>query len=448
VKIAVFGCGYTGLTTAVGLAEMGNVVLGIDTNITKLAELKRGRCYFFEPGLDKLLKKNLALKRLSFSSNAKNAIAECDIIICAVATPRGKKNQADLSAVLKVAKDFARFSTDSMDKKIFINKSTVPVGTSEKIRETIEKFARVVNGCTLNFAIVSNPEFLREGSAINDFLKPDRVIFGLEQDLNQSSSANKLKKILTGIFCYKKSVPVIFTSLRNAEIIKYASNAFLATRISFANELADYCEKVGGDIAQITNGMGFDPRIGHDYLQSGAGFGGSCLPKDLHALIAHGKKAGLNLRLLQAVKHVNDRRPNVIIKILRDELIKLNGKKIAIWGLAFKPNTDDLRDAPCIPIVQKLLKHGANVHVFDPAAMKNFKEIFGSKVHYGKSATSIVRDADCLLMLTDWPEFNNPNFIQIKKLLKNPLIVDVKNRFNSAKLNKDGFTYRSIGRSL
>ncbi|MBU0667857.1 UDP-glucose/GDP-mannose dehydrogenase family protein [Patescibacteria group bacterium] len=454
MKIAVFGCGYTGLTTAVGLAEMGNLVLGIDTDAAKLAALKRGRCPFFEPGLDKLIKRNLARKRLSFSSDAERSILDSDVIICAVATPRGRRNRADLRAVLKVAGDFGRFmagGTDAYKKnqKLFINKSTVPVGTSEKIRQVIEKSflsATKRKEFIPNFSVISNPEFLREGTALDDFMNPDRVVFGLEQASSHSSSKTKIEIMLSKIFRYDDSVPIIYTSLRNAEIIKYASNAFLATRISFANELADYCEKVGADITEVAYAMGFDPRIGHNYLQSGAGFGGSCLPKDLHALIAHGKKAGLNLRLLKAVKHINDRRPDRILEVLRNELLKIRGKKIAVWGLSFKPNTDDLRDAPSIPIIRALLKNGAKVHVFDPAAMNKFRELFQTKVNFGTSATSILKDADCLLILTDWREFGTPDFAKIKKALRNPLIVDGRNCLSPAEVQKHGFKYLGIGR--
>lgn len=360
MKIAVFGCGYVGLTTAVGLAEMGNRVVGVDIDEVKIRMLQRGRVPLYEPGMEEMLKRNLATRRLHFSTSAQKGLRESDIIVCAVATPSDRKKQADLSAVLKVAEMFARH----VDReKIFINKSTVPVGTSEKIRRTIERYHQK----NIPFSVVSNPEFLREGSALKDFFEPDRVVFGLEDQEEQ------LRKKLKKIFRYKADVPFIFTNLRNAELMKYASNAFLATKISFMNELSQFCDEVGGDVDEVARGMRHDPRIGHQFLDAGVGFGGSCLPKDLQVLISSGKKNNCDFPLLKAVQKVNQQQPERVVRRLKQMIRSLRGKQVAVWGLAFKPNTDDLRDAPSLRVIDQLLRQKARVHVFDPAAQEGFK---------------------------------------------------------------------------
>lgn len=433
MKISVFGCGYVGLTTAVGLAEMDNQVIGIDTDRLKITALQSGRAPLFEPGIEEMLKRNMERGRLAFSTSARKGVEESNIIICAVATPQ-KKKEADLSAVLQVAKTFAQHADK---EKIFINKSTVPVGTSEKIRATIERHQKKL----VPFTVVSNPEFLSEGSALKDFFQPSRVVFGLEN--NDEMFRKKLEKI----FRYKQNIPFVYTNLRNAELVKYASNAFLATKVSFINELSQFCDAVGGDVDEVVRGMRYDPRIGKDFLDAGIGFGGSCLPKDLQALISSGRNADVSFPLLQAVQKVNKRQPERVMYHLKGVTKSLRGKHVAVWGLAFKPNTDDLRDAPSIRVVELLLRHKARIHVFDPAALEGFKKLFGTKVSYGKTAYSVLQDASALLLLTEWPEFCSSDFQKMKRLMKTPVIIDGRNVYDSQELSALGFVYRGIGKS-
>ncbi|HLG25874.1 MAG TPA: UDP-glucose/GDP-mannose dehydrogenase family protein [Candidatus Gracilibacteria bacterium] len=444
MRIAVFGCGYVGLTTAVGLAEIGHQVTGVDTDAAKIHSLQNGKVPFYEPGMQELLARNITEKRLQFSTNARLAIQKSDVVFCAVAAPSSRKSITDLSAVLKVASDFALYS-DS--EKIFINKSTVPVGTSDEIARTI----RTKQTKRTPFFVVSNPEFLREGHALKDFFHPDRIVIGLPEGsaANANKEPNRLKLTMRRLFRHvaKNGIPLLFTSLRNAEIIKYASNAFLATKISFVNELAQFCEKAGGDIKEVTNGMRHDPRIGIHFLDAGIGFGGSCLPKDLGVLLRTGKTARVPLRLMKSVKDINDAQPFQVIEKLRKKHPRLNGKKVAVWGVSFKPDTDDLRDAPSRLIVDKLLKLKARVHVFDPVALGNFKKIYGARLEYGKDAYDILKDADALLLLTEWNEFSSPDFKRIKKLMRTPLIVDGRNVYDPAELRAQKFIYSGIGRS-
>lgn len=444
--ISVFGCGYVGLTTAACLADMGHAVIGVDVDEKKLNLLRRGRVPFFEPGLQDVLKRNIAEKRLSFTTKGDAAIDKSDIVMCAVATPQGKRRQADLSAVLQVAKTFA---LNAAKEKIFINKSTVPVGTTEIIRQTIEK----KQPKPVPFTLVYHPEFLREGSALQDFFKPDRVIFGLAGPDSIAlpngvpAPDEKTKQRLRRIFKITSKTPALFTSYRNAEIIKYASNAFLATRLSFVNELAEFCEAAGGDIEDVVQGMGHDQRIGHRYMRAGIGFGGSCLPKDLQVLISSGNTLKHDFSILKAVQQVNKRQPQRLVRRMKTTLGPLRGKRVAVWGLAFKPDTDDLRDAPSIQIVEQLLRHKMRVHVYDPAATDGFKKIFGAKVSYGEDAYSVLRDADALLLLTEWPEFCKPDFAKMKRVMRRPLIVDGRNVYNPQKMAALQFQYYPVGRA-
>jgi len=457
----VFGCGYVGLTTAVGLAETGNRVIGIDTDAEKLRILRKGRVPFYEPGLQELLQKNVRGKRLTFSADARTGIEHADIIFCAVGTPPLKNNNADLSAVLKVARAFGQYgnvlSTEKRGAKkrsgkrlgtlkIFINKSTVPVGTSEQIRKTIEKFASV----KFYFRVVSNPEFLREGSAVRDFFKPDRVIIGLEKE------DWKLKNIMKTIYLplSKNGVPLVFTDIRSAEVIKYASNAYLATRISFINELANFCEKAGADIKKVAKGIGMDKRIGTHYLEAGIGFGGSCLPKDLNSLIEIGKKRGHNFELLKAVQAVNKRQAVRLVEKLEAQFDKgklrvktgLRGKTVAIWGLSFKSKTDDLRDAPSLNIIRKLLQLKVKVQVYDPAAMPKAKAILGSSVRFFDNYYSVLDRADALIICTDWNEFSNPDYAKMRRKMSDYYILDGRNLLDPAEAAGNGFEYQGVGR--
>lgn len=450
-----------GLTTAVGLAEMGNEVVGIDTDAAKLRTLRSGRVPFHEPGLPELLKKNIREKRLTFSSDARFGIEHSDIIFCAVGTPPLKNNNADLTAVLKVARTFGQYgdvlSTEKRGAKIrsgkrqdtlkvFINKSTVPVGTSEQIRKTIEK----ASTAKFNFSVVSNPEFLREGSAVRDFFKPDRVIIGLEKE------DWKLKNIMKTIYLplSKNGIPLVFTDIRSAEVIKYASNAYLATRISFINELANFCEKSGADIKKVANGIGLDKRIGTHYLEAGIGYGGSCLPKDLNALIEIGKAKGHDFELLRAVQSVNKRQATGLVDKLERLMDKgkpgrkagLRGKTVAIWGLAFKSNTDDLRDAPSLSIIRKLLQLKVKVRVYDPVAMPKAKTLLGNSVNFFNDYYSVLAHADALIICTDWNEFKAPDYAKMKRNMKGNYILDGRNILDPAEAKKMGYKYHGIGR--
>jgi UDPglucose 6-dehydrogenase len=435
MKIAVFGCGYVGLTTAIGLAEIGHTVTGIDLDKNKIAAIKNGDVPFFEPGLSALLKKNLKQKKLVFSVDSKNAIVKSDIIFSAVGTPPKKDAGADLTAVLKVAEEFGKYGTDG---KIFVNKSTVPVGTSEQIRATIKKNSRG----DFIFHVISNPEFLREGSAVKDFFKPDRIIIGLEK------ADSKLTLLIKNMYkrIIKSGAKILFTDIESAECIKYVSNAYLSTRVSFINETANFCEKVGADIITVANGVGLDKRIGTDFFKAGIGFGGSCLPKDLNALIRLGDEYNFDFRLLKAVQEINIRQPLRVITKLKTLIKDLKGKNIAVWGLAFKPDTDDMREAPSVAVINKLLQCGANVRAFDPAALNNARVIFGNKVKYYNDPYGVLTQADALLILTEWDAFKTPEYAKMKPLMRNHYIVDGRNILNPKTAKKNGFKYISIGR--
>ncbi len=427
MRITVFGCGYVGLTTAVGLAQIGHQVIGIDTDAAKISSLQKGVVPFFEPGLQKLLVWNIAKKRLQFSTNAKLGIQKSEVIFCAVAAP-AKKKGTDLSAVMDVASAFVAYGGA---EKIFINKSTVPVGTTDTISKKI-----------LPNQLVSNPEFLREGQAVQDFLEPDRIVIGLP-----AHAPKKLKETVRKIFKPLKNAPLFFTTLRNAEIIKYASNAFLATKISFVNELAHFCETVGGDIQEVTKGMSYDSRIGSHFLKAGIGFGGSCLPKDLNVFLRSAKNRQARLPLLQAVKGINDRQPLLLLEKLQKQYPRLAGKKVAIWGAAFKPNTDDLRDAPSLIIIDKLLTLRAEIQVYDPAALISLRQMYGNRLFYGKNAYDVLDKADALLLLTEWKEFVHTDFKRLKKLMRKPLILDGRNLYGPAEVRAQGFIYEGMGRA-
>jgi UDPglucose 6-dehydrogenase len=440
MKITVFGCGYVGLTTAVGLAELGHDVIGIDNDPKKVNVLIKGDVPFFEPKLAGLLQKNLR-KKLSFSTDAKSAIEKSDIIFSAVGTPPKKDYGADLSAVLKVAALFGKYCRNG---KIFINKSTVPVGTSEQIRAAIEKYCR--KECV--FHVISNPEFLREGTAINDFFSPDRIIAGLEK--SDRKTTGMLIKLITSLYgpVIKSGAEILFTDIRSSECIKYASNAYLSTRISFINELANFCEKAGADIETVAKGVGLDKRIGGVFLNAGIGFGGSCLPKDLNALINLGNSKKFDFRLLKAVRHINETQPLRVMEKLRSAMKSLKGKKIAVWGLAFKPDTDDMRHAPSIAVINKLLQSGAKVTAYDPEAVPNARVIFGNKVKFSGNAYSALADSDALLLLTEWKEFAKPDFAKMKSMMRNHYIIDGRNLLSPLVAQKNGFKYMSIGRPV
>jgi UDPglucose 6-dehydrogenase len=436
MNITVFGCGYVGLTTAVGLAEMGNQVVGVDRDEEKIQLLAGGGVPFFEPGLRELLQRNVREGRLSFSTDAEHGVRSCQIVMSAVGTPPREDHNADLTAVLEVAKIFGRYAGHGA---IFINKSTVPVGTSEKIRETI----LATSPKPFDFHVVSNPEFLREGSALHDFFQPDRLIVGTE---NGDSS---LQKTLLALFrpMTENGVPILFTDIRSAEVIKYASNAYLATRISFINELANFCEVAGADIKTVAKGVGMDKRIGTGFLDAGIGFGGSCLPKDLMALLEIGKEHGFDFQLLSATQAINQQQPERLIRKFSETFPALKGLTVAVWGLSFKPGTDDLRDAPSLKILQDLLKLGVKVKVFDPVARLNAEKILGPSVEYSSDYYTVLSDTDALFILTEWDEFRSPDYSKMKQLMKQHYIFDGRNVLEMEEAAGNGFRYFGVGRA-
>lgn len=452
MKISVFGCGYVGLTTAVGLAEMGNIVLGVDVDAEKISMLREGVVPFFEPGLQEMLVRQIGEGRLRFSTDSRLGIESGDIIVSAVGTPPLKDHYADLSAVLNVAEQFKRYAKG---EKIFINKSTVPIGTSDKIDEIINhengtlRLSRLARrGQRLQkkpyvsrFHVVSNPEFLREGTAMKDFFEPDRIVIGLYD--HDAALQKIMKKLYRPMI--ERGVPLLFTDIRSAEVIKYASNAFLATRLSFINELANFCEKAGADIQSVRAGVGMDKRIGTHYFQPGIGFGGSCLPKDLNALIEIGKQHDFDFEVLKAAQRVNQNQPGRLVAALQGVFPSLKGKKIAVWGTSFKPGTDDLRDAPSFVVLREVLREGAHIQVYDPVSLKKLQKIFGEKLTYSRDYYSALQGAEALLILTEWDEFRNPDFGRMKAFMKNYYILDGRNIFDREEVEKQGFFYYGIG---
>lgn len=429
-KICVIGAGYVGLVSGVCLAEIGHNVVCVDNNKGKIDKLKKGICPIYEPGLEKLILKNKKQKRLSFTTNIKEAVLFSNIIFIAVHTPTKENGETDLQFVENVSKEIALV----MDKyKVIISKSTMPVKTGQKIKEIITKFCRK----GVDFDIVSNPEFLKEGTAVKDFLEPDRIVIGVE--------SKKAEKIMRDIYSPIK-VPIIFTSIESAEIIKHSCNAFLATKISFINTIANICEKNNGNVEEVALAMGLDKRIGKHFLKAGIGFGGSCFPKDVSAFINVAEKSGYDFNLLKEVNKINKLQRYNFIKKVEEKLLGFKNKKIAILGLSFKPDTDDMRDAPSIDIINGFLEKGAEIKAFDPVAMERAKDIFKDKIYYAKDIYDTISGCDALVILTEWQEFYKINFKKIKKLLINPIIIDGRNMFEPKKMSKLGFKYYSIGR--
>lgn len=431
MKIAVIGTGYVGLVTGACIADMGNDVVCVDNNIKKLEQLKKGHISIYEPGLEELVKSNIAEKRLTFSSDTGKAVKESQVCFIAVGTPQNEDGSADLQYVYDVAKTIGK----SMNSyKVIVNKSTVPVGTAEKVTEIIKKYSNYP------FDVVSNPEFLKQGTAVDDFLHPDRVIIGSDSD--------KATAIMKGIYApfFRTGNRVIIMDVKSAEMTKYASNAFLATRISFMNELANLCEKVGADSEMVRIGMSTDTRIGNKFLFPGIGYGGSCFPKDVKALIKTASENKCEVSIVKAANEVNNKQREFFIKKITSRLGEdLNGKTIAIWGLAFKPKTNDMREAPSVTVINALLKREAKIKAFDPKAIETAKTLFQDKILYAKNAYDVLSDADALLLLTEWNEFRHPDFEKIKKLMKTPIIFDGRNQYLTDNLNKKGFEYYKIG---
>lgn len=437
MKLAVIGTGYVGLVSGTCFAEMGNNVICVDNNPEKLEKLQNAELTIYEPGLDILFYRNIAKKRLTFTNDLKYAVLNSDIIFLCLPTPQGEDGSADLKYVLGVADDIGKILAENQDKdfKIIVNKSTVPVGTAQKVKDAIAKHN------VSNFDVVSNPEFLKEGFAVEDFMKPDRVVIGSE-----NKKSLEIMKSLYEPFV-RQGNPIFEMDTKSAEVTKYAANSYLAMRITFMNELANYCEKVGANVDMVRKGMGADQRIGKRFLFPGIGYGGSCFPKDVRALIKSAQENGANLNILSVVDEVNNKQKLVLVeKILKYFNNDIKNKHFAIWGLSFKPNTDDMREAPSIYIIKKLVELGANITAYDPAAMEQAKFYIKEQINYTDDMYSALDNKDALLILTEWNEFRNPDFDVIIKKLKNKVIFDGRNVYEISQMKELGFDYFSIGR--
>ncbi len=432
MKVAVVGTGYVGLVTGTCFAETGNDVTCIDIDENKVQKLKSGKVTIYEPGLDVVFDRNIRQNRLSFTTDLKEGIKGAKVIFLALPTPPGEDGSADLQYVLGVADQLGHMLEDYA---VIVDKSTVPVGTADKVTAAIAANAKV------DFDVVSNPEFLREGVALEDFMKPDRVVIGTNSD-----RAQKIMEQLYQPFV-RQGNPIIFMDVRSAELTKYAANSFLATKITFMNEIANLCEKVGADVDKVRIGIGTDQRIGKRFLFAGIGYGGSCFPKDVQALVKTSQENDYDFQILNSVLEVNNDQKVVLFpKILDYFGGSLAGKKIALWGLAFKPNTDDIREAPSLYMIDKLLAAGAEISAFDPEAMENVKTLLGDKIEYADSAYDATEGADALLIVTEWSVFRAPDFDKISAGLKNKAIFDGRNLFDPAELEALGFHYESVGR--
>ena len=432
MNITVIGTGYVGLVAGACLADMGNDVICIDNNEQKLEQLKNGIIPIYEPGLEELVKSNVAENRLAFSSDLDNAVKQSEVCFIAVGTPQGEDGSADLQYVLGVAEQIAKAMNGY---KVIVDKSTVPVGTAEKVTEIIKKH-------TIHpFDVVSNPEFLKQGNAVDDFLSPDRVVIG--------SNSEKASKIMQDIYSpfFRTGNRVIVMDVKSAEMTKYAANSFLATKISFMNEIANLCEKVGADAEMVRVGISTDSRIGNKFLFPGLGYGGSCFPKDVKALIKTGLDNDCEMNIIRAADDANKKqRISFLDKITKCFGENLSGKTFAVWGLAFKPKTDDLREAPSITIINELLRRGAKVKAFDPKAMDTARFYFGDTISYCQNAYETLENADAMILLTEWNEFRRPDFERVKMLLKTPIIFDGRNQYNSERLLEKQFEYYCVGK--
>ncbi|MBI2463499.1 UDP-glucose/GDP-mannose dehydrogenase family protein [Candidatus Peregrinibacteria bacterium] len=496
MKVAVVGTGYVGLVTGTCLAELGHCVVCVDIDAKKIQKLKKGIIPIYEPGLEELIARNFKEKRLEFTTNIRDAIERSEIVFSAVGTPAGENHEADLKYVKQVACDFGKYLNGF---KIFVNKSTVPVGTSEQIVEEIEKSLaerkkktrelKLVHEKTMRkstektqeFDVVSNPEFLREGSAVKDFIVPDRIIIGLCKGTTEKEKlkTEQTKKIIRKLYepLVRVGSPIVITDIRSSEIIKYASNAFLATKISFMNEIANFCDLIGGDVKEIAKGIGLDKRIGPKFLHAGIGYGGSCFPKDVRAFIQTGKTRNYKFRILAMVDEVNNHQKRLMFEKIKKVLGTLKGKVVAVWGLSFKPKTDDIREAPSIFVIGKLLAEGAKIQVFDPVAEENAKKSIGAmnfidikksigvknfmnaknfdstkksiekgSIFYSKNAYEACQGADVLAIMTEWDEFRILDFEKLKNTMKGRIIIDGRNMYEREDVEKEGFKYICFGR--
>jgi UDPglucose 6-dehydrogenase len=434
MKIAVIGTGYVGLVTGTCLAETGNNVICVDINEAKIEKMQNGIIPIYEPGLDVLFLRNIVQKRLTFTTDLVSAIKDAQIIFMALPTPPGGDGAADLSYILGAAKDISKLVTDY---KVIVNKSTVPVGTADRVK------AVFTENTDVEIDVVSNPEFLREGVAVDDFMKPDRVVIG-----TQSEKAKKLMAELYGPYV-RQGNPILFMDERSSELTKYAANSFLATKITFMNEVANLCELVGADVDSVRKGIGSDERIGKRFLFPGIGYGGSCFPKDVQALAKSAEENEYDFQILKAVMEINEKQKLVLVdKVLKYYKGDIKGKHFALWGLAFKPETDDIREAPALYIIDYLIENGATVTAFDPEGMENVKAIIGDKVTYAQNQYDALAKADALLIATEWSVFRNPDFERMETALINKVIFDGRNLYDLEKMIDLGYYYNSIGRKL
>ncbi len=441
MRISVIGTGYVGLVTGTCLAESGNDVICMDIDARKIEMLNSGIVPIYEPGLEELIKRNVASERLFFTTDMSQAIKNSEIIFIAVGTPPGEDGSADLKYVISAAREIGKFMNNY---KVVINKSTVPVGTAEKVKTA------VASGTKHKFDVVSNPEFLKEGAAIEDFMKPDRVVIGAD-----SPRAAEMMQELYAPFV-RTGKPILLMDVKSAEMTKYVSNAMLATKISFINEMAVICSALGADIDSVRKGMGFDRRIGFEFLFPGVGYGGSCFPKDVKALIQTAQDSGVDAKVLKSVELVNERQKAMLSSLIVKHFSSSNkktktakplaGKTIAVWGLSFKPRTDDMREAPSVVIINSLLRAGAEVKAHDPVAMAEARKIFKNRIEFHEDGYDTLRDADALAVVTEWNEFRTPDFQKMKKIMNRPVIFDGRNIYNQEELRKLGFTYYGIGR--
>ncbi len=431
-KIVVVGTGYVGLVTGTCFAETGNQVVCVDIDEKKVEKLKNGIVPIFEPLLDVLFERNIKAGRLSFTTSLEDVIDDAEIVFLALPTPPGEDGSADLSYILGVADHLGKIIKDY---KVIVDKSTVPVGTAERVTAAIAKNA------TVDFDVVSNPEFLREGFAVDDFLKPDRVVIG--------SSSERAQKVMEDLYkpFVRQGNAIIFMDEKSAELTKYAANSFLATKITFMNEVANFCEMVGADVDKVRIGIGTDGRIGKRFLFPGIGYGGSCFPKDVQALVKSGNQVGFDFQILKAVMKINEEQKIILIPKVKNYFRgDLKGKHIALWGLAFKPNTDDIREAPALYMIDALLSEGATVSAYDPEAMENVKALYGDKITFTENEYDALENADALIIATEWSIFRNPDFNRVGEILKDKVIFDGRNLFEVEDMNNKGFFYESIGR--
>jgi UDPglucose 6-dehydrogenase len=432
LKIAVVGTGYVGLVAGACFAESGNDVVCVDNNSAKIRMLQKGRIPIYEPGLEELVRRNTEEGRLTFSTALPPAVRDSQVIFIAVGTPQDEDGSADLKHVLAVAREIAKAMNGS---RVIVDKSTVPVGTSRQVQEVVRRET------SHPFSVVSNPEFLKQGAAIDDFLKPDRVVIGVEDE-----RATELMLELYSPFT-RTGAPIMVMDCASAELSKYAANSMLATRISFMNEMANLCEVVGGDVDQVRKVIGSDKRIGASFLFPGCGYGGSCFPKDVQAMLRFASDAGYQFKILQSVEEVNKAQKARLFAKMKKQLGSLKGKTVAVWGLSFKPRTDDMREAPSIPLIEALLKAGAKVRAYDPEATGVAKGIFGRRITYAASNYDALKNADALAIVTEWNEFRRPDFARMRQLMRAPIVFDGRNLFTPSQMKQNGFSYYSIGRS-